>query len=223
MITGVCTIAAGTTSSALSAADVAGCRDNTLAHLLSGYVRFATAAAQPTPADAEAPTGTALNLDISLIIADGRTPTCFDDAPTTSTSAATRTFVTYYCAIPANTTRSWAGYSTIVPRPFSDVGTSAWHIPATGLPAGTTVTHRLCRYTPARSDAQIVPNWQHPRLYRIEYADPDRRLQPLPMPPLTNQNFLVIRAAYTCPADVVPDPLLGDFVDSNTLQHDPLP
>ncbi len=50
---------------------------------------------------------------------------------------------------------------------------------------------------------------------------------------LTNQNFLVIRAgndlgdgsgtAFTCPTDVPADPATGDFVNSNTLPHQPPP
>ncbi len=222
LIVGVCTVAAGTTTSALSAADIAGCKDNTVAHLLSGHVRFSTGSTQPTAIDSEQPTSKALNLDMLVAITDGRVASCFDDAPTTQVSAATRTFVSYYCAIPANATRSWAGYATILPQAFSDVIGSEWVIPAKSLPVGTTVTHRLCRYTPATSDTQIVPNWQHPYLYRIEYADAARK-QPLPMPPLVNQNFLVVLNANACPPDVPADPAKADFVNSNTLEHKPLP
>ena len=222
MITGVCTIAAGTTNALLTAEQVAGCRDNTLAHLLSGYVRFAAGAAAPTAAEAESPSGTARNLDVALTIAGGRVPTCFDDAPLTAAQAAGSTFVTYYCAIPADATRSWAGYSTIVPLAFPGVAGSTWSIPVSRPAAGTVFTHRLCRYTPATTDTQVVPNWQHPWKYRIEYADPDRQRQPLPMPPLTNQNFLVVPIAYGCPADGPADPAAGDLVNSNTLEHLPL-
>lgn len=222
LITGVCTVAAGTVSASLTAEQVAGCRDNTLAHLLSGYVRFSGGAAAPTAAEAESPSGTARNLDIALTIAGGRVPSCFDDAPLTSTEAAGRTFVTYYCAIPADATRSWAGYSTVVPLAFTNAPASAWRIPIGNPAAGTVFTHRLCRYTPATRDEQVVPNWQHPWKYRIEYADPDRQRQPLPMPPLTNQNFLVVPIVHGCPADGPADPAAGDLVNSNTLEHRPL-
>ena len=43
------------------------------------------------------------------------------------------------------------------------------------------------------------------------------------LPPLTNQNFLVILAGFNCPTDVPADPGKGDFVNSNTLVHKPLP
>jgi Tfp pilus assembly protein PilV len=222
-ITGVCILGTPVQTPALSAADVAGCRSNTLAHLLSGFVRFSTAARQPTAADAENPLSTARNLDIRLTLADSRTPVCVDDAPATATAAAVQTAVAYYCLIPANETRAWAGYSTIVPLPFSDVADSAWAIPATGLAPGTAITHRLCRYTPATSDSQVVPNSQHPFQYRVEFTDTSRQRIPLPMPQLTQQNFLVILSGYNCPADGPADPLRGDFVNSNTLVHNPLP
>ena len=50
--------------------------------------------------------------------------------------------------------------------------------------------------------------------------------------PLGDQNFLVIRAgnfsgtsgaAFTCPTDVAANPAGGDFVNSNTLPHQPPP
>lgn len=221
LIVGVCTVSAGTTTAALSATDIAGCKDNTVAHLLSGYVRF-SGATQPTAADAENPLGRARNLDIQLTITDGRTPTCFDDAPTTAAAAATQTFVSYFCLIPANATRSWAGFSTITPLAFTDAAGSDWSIPGKTPASELQATHRLCRYTPATNDAQGIPNPQHPQVYRIEYADPVRQLQPLPMPPLVNQNFLVTLIDSTCPADGPADPTKGDFVNSNTLAHRPV-
>ncbi len=223
MIQGICNVPSGLATASLTAANIAGCKDNGSAHPLSGYVRFATENTQPTAAVAEAPGSTARNLDIELTLTDGRTGTCFDDAPTTATAAATTTHVRYFCAIPANDTKTWDGYSTIVPQPFTEPVDSAWAIPAKSLPPKTTVTHQLCRYTPAASDAQAVANADHPYIYRTVYADPPRNRQPLAMPPLTNQNFLVILAGFNCPTDVPADPGKGDFVNSNTLVHKPLP
>lgn len=221
MITGVCDVATGSTTEGLSSADIAGCSDNTLAQLLSGYVRFSTRLAQPTAADAETPTSHALNLDIDLKLTSSghpAAPSCFDDAPTTTSASDLQVAVAYYCAIPANSTRSWSGYSTIVPRRFSDDSDSRWSIPTS---ADSSASHKLCRYTPALNDSTWVPNWLHPRLYRIEYADPGRERDPLPMPPLANQNFLVIRGEFNCPTDTPADPSIGDFVNSNTLMHRP--
>lgn len=224
LITGVCTVAAGMTTGALSSTDIASCRDNTLAHLLSGFVRFHTDNRQPTAADAENPNGRARNLDISLTLAGPpRATVCHDDAPATATAALLQNAVTYYCLIPANAERTWAGYSTIEPQPFVNAPETAWAIPVKGLPASVPVTHQLCRYTPATSDAQVVPNTQHPYQYRIEYTDGTRQRLALPMPPLVNQNFLVVLSTHTCPSDGPANPMTGDFVNSNTLLHRPLP
>jgi hypothetical protein len=224
LIVGVCTVSAGLSTADLTTLDIASCSDNTTAQLVSGFVRFATGLSQPT-ADAELPTSQARNLGMALTLTStghAADPTCFDDAPTTATAASLQVAVAYYCAIPANSTRSWSGYLTIEPLPFDDDGTSSWKIPTTVAPDGT---HRLCRYTPALSDTQWVPNWQHPHKYRIEYADPapGPQLQPLPMPPLPNQNFLVVLAEFACPSDTPADPATGDFVNSNTLAHLPWP
>jgi Tfp pilus assembly protein PilV len=222
-ITGVCTVAAGTTTADLNIADIADCRDNTLAQLLSGYVRFSTGLVQPTAAEAENPGSNAFNLVMALTLTSvghPAAPSCFDDSPTTAVASALQFAVAYYCAIPANGSRSWSGYLTVAPRAFVDFADSVWSIQAIGdVPA----THRLCRYTPASNDAVVVPNWHHPRLYRVEYADAPRNLLPLAMPPLVNQNFLVVRSEFDCPADVAADPGAGDFVNSNTLWHQPWP
>lgn len=222
-ITGLCTVAPETTAASLTSADIAACSGNTLAHLLSGSVRFATGPEQPSAADAENPTGRARNLDIVLTLGSSghpSAPSCFDDAPTSSTAAALQLAVNYYCAIPANATRSWSGHSTVVPAAFASDAGSAWHVVATPT---REATHRLCRYTPATDDSELVPNLDHPWLYRIEYADPTRKLQPLPMPNLTRQNFLVVDAGDACPTDAAADPAAGDFVNGNTLPHRPWP
>lgn len=223
-ITGVCTVAAGATTASLTTVDIAACRNNTLAHLLSGWVRFFTEARQATATDAENPLSRALNLNISLTLADNtRQPSCFDDAPATTTAALLQTAVSYFCLIPANEARTWAGYSTVAPLAFTDTPSVTWTVPVRNLPADTAITHRVCRYTPATSDAQVVPNWLHPHQYRIEYTDATRLRVALPMPPLVNQNFLIILDGYNCPTDGVADPLRNDFVNSNTLLHNPLP
>lgn len=223
MIQGLCSVAPGVSTAALSAAHIAGCKDNTQAHLISGYVRFSTGEAPPTAADAERPVSPPRNLDMDLALTGSRTATCFDDAPETATAAATMTAVSYFCAIAADATLTWEGYSTILPLPYLEPADSAWAIPTRTVPSGASITHRLCRYTPATSDAQVVPNKDHPWVYRTEYADPPRNRQPLRMGPLTNQNFLVILAAYDCPSDVPANPGAGDYVNSNTLLHRPLP
>jgi Tfp pilus assembly protein PilV len=223
-ITGVCEVPASLHTQDLTTVDVASCSDNTTAQLLSGFVRFHSADAQPTAADAEQPLGLARRLDVTLLLTSSghpQDPDCYDDAPESTSEAAGSTFVSYYCAVYSNPTRTWAGYSTIVALPFVDEPTSVWSIPTPQFPAGS--THQLCRYTPAASDTQVVPNWQHPKLYRVEYLDPATQQLPIQMPPLPNQNFLVVDAAFTCPTDVPADPAAGDYVNSNTLPHLPWP
>jgi Tfp pilus assembly protein PilV len=235
LIVGVCSVDPSSDTGDLSRTDVEGCTGTSLAHLLSGYVRFWASDVQPTAADVEAPPGPVRNLDISVLLTSTghpADPSCFDDAPQSSSEAFGRRFVRYYCAIPVNAdTKAWSGYATIVPRPFIDdidpitgdvaaAGPSSWSIPTYG---STDSSHLLCRYTPAVSDSEIVPNWQHPRVYRIEYADPVKRTSALPTPPLTNQNFLVILNGLLCPTDDPPDIAAGDFINSNTLLHRPWP
>jgi Tfp pilus assembly protein PilV len=220
MITGLCDVAG--TEFTLEA--IANCSHNTLAHLLSGNVRFALAGEQPDATEAQSPRGKQRRLDIHLFLTTPATwahpgpPICYDDAPEVSTLARTEWPVSYYCLIPANAQRVWSGFSVVVPLAFTDDPESAWSVPVPNAPVGT---HRQCRYTPATSDEQVVPNWQHPRHYRIEYYDPETGQQPIPMPPLPNQNFLIVKYPFTCPTDQEVNLATGNFVNSNTLEHWP--
>jgi hypothetical protein len=221
VIVGVCnTVTTG--QAELSAADVASCSDNANGLALSGYVRFATGATQPTAAQAENPTSSALNLaiDLALTSTGHATPShsCFAQAPTFAIT--TSTAVPYHCAVffQSGTVPRWSGMSTLVPLAFVDpVDDVAWII--AGDAADNSASHyRVCRYTPATSDAQTIPNQLHPRAYSDVTA----------LEPLTHQNFVVIRAgngvlAFDCPADVPANPAVGDLVNSNTLLHQPPP
>jgi Tfp pilus assembly protein PilV len=219
LIVGICD-SINTRQEDLTATDVENCSDNTTAQLLSGYVRFSTDLVQPTATDSENPSSTALNLSIGLALTSTGHPLpdrrCFDDAPTTRLAAESTTVVRYYCAVYSNPGRVWSGTSTVLPRAFNGEYL-AWTI--AGDAADTSATlYRVCRYTPATSDADAVPNQQHPRAYSNVTA----------LGPLTNQNFLVIRAGdstvpFQCPTDVAANPAAGDFVNSNTLTHQPPP
>ncbi len=221
VIVGVCnTVTTG--QAELTGADVSSCSNNTTGLPLSGFVRFATEAVQPTAANAENPLSTALNLAVALTLTSSNHPipdhACFADAP--ATALTTNTAVPYFCAIFFNTgsTLIWSGISTIVPLAFAEpVGELPWEI-ATDAADPTSTRYRVCRYTPATSDAEVVPNAEHPRNYSNVTI----------LEPLTNQNFLIIRAgdggvAFQCPTDVPADPAAGDFVNSNTLPHQPPP
>lgn len=253
MIVGLCDVDFSVTIETISAADVATCQGNALAHLLSGFIRFADEGPhdgrwnyqepfpEPTPQQAYRPTGETRNLDITLrLTSEGHPadPNCYYDSPSSDIFVKT-TGITYYCVIPANTQRVWAGFLTFRtgalrcrdPQGGCELGQpiekSAWSLPDSAArfaedPAR--YTHRLCRYTPVQSDANTVPNAKHPRRYSIEYRDPATRLSPIAAEPLINQNYLVIRRGpyagstetlFGCPGD-----LSGDFVDSSTrLQY----
>jgi hypothetical protein len=222
LIVGQCTVAAGTTTTQLAYWDLAWCSSNASMHLLAGAVRFSTGTTQPTASDAETPESPVRNLDIRLDLAGARSYQCFDDAPTTSVAAASQIAVRYYCAITANAARTWQGTAMVVPRPFTDIAGSSWRVQDNGLPTGTVVDHRLCRYTPATSESQWVSNDFHPRVYG--FTDAARLVpQTTPMGNLLEQNFLVVRATHTCPTDVPANIAARDFVNSNTLEHLPLP
>jgi Tfp pilus assembly protein PilV len=230
VIVGVCNMIT-TGQAELTAADVSSCSNNANGLPLSGFVRFSTGLTQPTAADAENPTSTALNLSVQLTLTStghaSPDHACYAGAPTSALT--TSTVVPYFCAVffLPNTVPLWSGISTLTPLAFAEpTGSLPWTI-ATDA-ADTSATHyRVCRYTPATSDAQPIPNQLHPRQYTDVKA----------LDTLTNQNFLVIRAgnatlpaepdaspvAFVCPADGPIDPSVGDLVNSNTLVHQPTP
>jgi Tfp pilus assembly protein PilV len=217
-IVGVCnTVTTG--QAELTGADISSCSNNASALLLSGFVRFATEAQQPTAADAENPASNALNLGVALTLVSSGHPTpnhvCFAAAPSSQSLALLSIEVPYYCIVFTNSSGLWSGRSNIVPLAFSEQPDSPWQIADDAADARAD-RYRVCRYTPATSQDQPVPNVAHPRTYI------DVRTT------LLNQNFLVIRAgdgtlAFTCPTDGPIDPATGNLVNSNTLVQQPPP
>lgn len=240
VIVGVCnSITTGQAS--LTAADVSACMNdsNRLRNglPLSGFVRFATddppnGATTHSAAVAENPPNTALNLSVVLTLSStGHTSQiCYADAPTSASPPSPPPppkEVPYFCAVffADGAPRIWSGISEVMPLPFQfdlPLGYVPWEL-ATNAADARASRFRICRYTPATSDGESIPNHQHPRNYINAKADE----------PLVNQNFLVIRAGngpdsgggavFTCPTDVAADPAHGDFVNSNTLVHQPAP
>lgn len=221
-IVGVCnTVATG--QAELTGADVSNCSSNASALLLSGFVRFATDNQQPTTADAESPSSFALNLNVGLTLISSGHPTpnhvCYAAAPPSEELSVQSIEVPYYCIVFTNSSGLWSGRSNIVPLAFSEQPDSPWLIADDAADARAD-RYRVCRYTLATSEAQVVPNLAHPRTY-VDVRTP-----------LLNQNFLVIRAgddvgsggqAFTCPTDGPIDPATGNLVNSNTLLHQPPP
>lgn len=161
--------------------------------LLAGTVRFATAADTVTIDDARAPVSTALDLDMALSLTSTGHPSppwvCLDDS-TPAPSA--RLGVRYWCVVqPAGAPPRWSGRLNVVP-----VG---WTLAASGAGA-----YRVCRYSADLDHDGRIGNAEHPASYSaVSQA-------------LTQQNFLVIRAAATCPVEATPAGL-----DASTAAHQP--
>jgi Tfp pilus assembly protein PilV len=214
LITGVCDFgpeSQGFTNDNIQPADVASCDNNTLAQLLTGFVRFwrDTGPSTLTAAQVEDPPGPALRIAMQLTLASSGHPFgsfCIDDANYDSTFSGQLLLGTYFCVIKSNSSGLWSGRTEIQPlRTHIGSGDVDWQITDT---AGSN-NYRVCRYTPASSDAQIVPNADHPR----NYVDVSGNL--------TNQNFVVIPSEKQCPTDGPANPAANDLINSNTLPHQP--
>ena len=193
-IIGKCMVPMGTLTSALTAADVESCRNNTIGYLLSGYVRFSSSA----PPDADHPSSTALPLDMVLRPRpqpNGTPPDpqpsyeCYDDAPPTAVT--TMSVVSYYCVVYPNTGTppSWSGRLLI---DGIALGGNHW---------------KVCRYSADYNGDGSISNAEHPLDYSLVATS------------LMQQNFLVIKASAYCPSNHLPDPSIGRFVDTSTVEH----
>jgi Tfp pilus assembly protein PilV len=222
VITGVCDFGfwgSGLTNDTITPSDVASCDDNTQAQLLSGFVRFWRTTSGPdlTAADVEDPPGPALRLRMRLTLTSTGHPAgsfCIDDANGSSTPLFNQTllFVSYFCVIQSNTPALWSGTTEVEAQDTDTVGGEIeWHISDTTGGPPDEPPFRICRYTPATSDADTVANRDHPR----NYADVSGNL--------TDQNFVAVPTEKHCPTDTAADPSTGDLINSNTLQHQPAP
>lgn len=215
LVIGVCNFNYDTSNDTITEAEIASCNNTITGQLLAGFVRFQRRTDGPdlVAADVEDPPGPALNLRMQINLSSSGHPPgtfCIDSANSDSVFGGNLPFVTYFCVIYSNSTGEWSGITTIEPR--SIFGSDLWEISddSSGGP-GADDRYRVCRYTPAASDAETVLNTDHPR----NYADVAGNL--------TNQNFVVISSRKQCPTDAAADPSAGDFVNSNTLQHQPAP
>lgn len=186
VITSICTI---TTTTTCIAGDYV---------LLAGFVDFALTATAPGPtgADAERPTSNAFPLAISVNQTAPSTGvvTCYQPTITPLT------YIPYACAVPVSPTAPhvWSGQSVLSGLTIASSAADA-----------TASSFRVCRYTPALSNATVVTALEHPLTYNAVETS------------LPSQNFLVIRAgdgttAFACPPDGS-DP----FINGNTLPHQP--
>ncbi|MGM9480389.1 type IV pilus modification PilV family protein [Roseateles sp. NT4] len=230
-ITGKCTIPAGTPVSALTAADVESCKNNTVGYLLSGSIRFS----RTNPASPTAPEAAAIPVGLSLVdgsyflprldaqgmpvmngggmVLDGFTatapagahlPDCFSGSPGGPAGAQ---FVNYHCIVyPPDTAASGS-------RP-----TWSGKLVLTGVSLGTTsAEYRVCRYSADynasggiyTADWKALENEEHPAVYARVAGS------------LTHQNFLVVRGDVGCPPAPAASPGAGVFADYSTLQLQP--
>jgi hypothetical protein len=216
LITGICDFGfqnTGFTNDNITPADVASCDNNTMAQLLSGFVRFWRDSSGPdlTAANAEDPLGPALRLRMELTLTSTGHPSgsfCIDDANYDTTFSGLLPLASYFCIIKSNPSGLWSGRTDITAQ-STRIGSNdvLWQITDS---AGSD-NYRVCRYTTATSDSQNVPNTAHPRNYLDVTGN------------LTDQNFFVIPSVKNCPTDGAANPAGGDFVNSNTLQHQPAP
>jgi Tfp pilus assembly protein PilV len=206
-VTSVCTFDQSFSNDTIEASDIQSCA-TVVGQLLTGFVRFERSISGPdlTAADVEDPIGPALNLRMHVDLSSSghpQSPVCFDDMTGTIAEEGSKAFATYYCVVYSNNSLLWSGISTI-----EALDGVAWNIDDNIFDSRA---HRVCRYTSATSDSQTVPNTDHPRNYSGVSGN------------LTNQNFVVISGLKHCPTDVPADPLSGDLINSNTLQHQPAP
>lgn len=180
--------------------------------LVTGFVRFATGVAGPTPALAENPTDPALAVSVSIVQtlpAAVTPPDCFwgpfPDPPAVATA------VEYFCVVRVlSPLFQWSGQSLVGGLTL-----------AGSVAEPSAAAFRVCRYTPYRNNDAVgvrqpppsgpaLLNSDHPLLYSFVSGS------------LLNQNFLVIRAGdgatpFDCPADDPGTPR----VNGNTWHHQP--
>ena len=184
----------------------------TTALLLAGYVRFATNGAQPTGAESESPPSPSLPVGV---VVDRTYPAVLTVACFARQQPGD---VRYFCAVPVtggvDEPPRWAGRSRVTGLEL-----------ASGLDDASAERLRVCRYTPYRDHRAVgsgtppMRNVDHPLDYGgSQPAEPANGVTT----PLTNQNFLVIRAgdgtqAFTCPDD---DPVTT-LIDGTTWHHQP--
>lgn len=242
VITGVC--APSIAMSALTAADVDSCKNNTFGYLLSGAVRFSNAS-PPNPSLPEANAIPMLNPSIiggtyslprlnaqgvpvtsgGSMVLDSFTATA---PPSVSVAAsgsqpaqlAPDCFQDAPSVTPS--TQPFVTYNCIVYPP--DTGASGsrptWSgkLILNGFATGTTASeYRVCRYSADYngSGGGFTPDWKG--LENEEHPAVYAKVAYS----LTRQNFLVVRGDLSCPTAPAVDPSTGVFADYSTIQLQP--
>lgn len=174
-------------------ADVAGCR----ARMSAGGAWLISGhirfdlSAAPSP---ERPRSPALPGGVTLTLHDDPNPTTLPRCASNATEAAAqgRDVISYHCLVPPRRRDGrWSGRSELS-GPMADLK-----------------RYRVCRYSADHDHDGRISNIEHPD----RYADVDS--------PLLQQNFLVVRAALSCPAGRGADPRQGHLLDTSTVPHQP--
>lgn len=223
LVTGRCSVDPTTATRVLTNAALVGC-DASTGNLLSGTVRFSLS----DPPSAAQAIDMPLPLAITLAPSAGTYPvapscaslalktvsytsagaTVVESVPVDATPAALGLpawidsgdrHVAYHCVVYPRADGRWSGRTTLTPMGWT-IGTGASDL-------------RVCRFSAdADGSGAIDANIEHP----ADYGNVSG--------PLTNQNFLVIRGAQTCPtgSSVRVEGGAGDvFVNLATVQHQP--
>lgn len=164
-------------------------------YLLSGYVRYSTV----TPPDPDLPSSAAMSFGLTLTVDVAAeyplTPTyqCFSRLPTATVGS-------YFCAVYPRTSTGDA-----VSRPINTWG---GRLDLSGIPLAT---YKICRYSADYDGSGTISNAEHPATYaKVTGA-------------LTRQNFLVIKAADSCPSGHGVDVSQGQFTNTATVLHQSAP
>lgn len=194
LLTGRCTaVAPATPTGGLSAANLGPC-DASVGLLLSGVVRFSSAAPPDAARGNDAPPAFTITLATS-----GSPPATSACSVETLTTPGGDRFTAYHCAVYPASGLTWSGRATLVP--------SGWTI-GTG-----TAERRVCRYTSDLDrNGAIDATIEHAAAYADVGAS------------LAQQNFLVVGGSVACPGGQPSRVTgnNGDvYVDLSTAQHQP--
>ena len=197
-----CQVAAASTTASLLPADVVGASCTVVSQPVAPFDAVNDPIYSLLAVDSEDPLWPALPLAMSLSLSSAghaSAPTCYTNSPVNSLIANVQIGVEYFCIVFPNAVVNWSGTTSVVGQSYADGGAAAW---SSGTSAGL---YRICRYTLAATDT--TQNIDHPRSYASVGGN------------LINQNFLVIAGTKICPTDVAANPAAGNFVNSNTLDH----
>ncbi|WP_284615252.1 prepilin-type N-terminal cleavage/methylation domain-containing protein [Aquabacterium humicola] len=201
-------IGTGTPTSSLTDTLVAGCP---LANAAIAPFAVTDAAYVLTAADSENPRWPVLPVEVRMgaggVLSTGQPWTCFSSAAsllkTAVATAPVQMSAEYFCVISGTGVTSWSGRSELRPVGYGGLSSPKWAI------GNAAYEYKVCRYT--QSTLPVTTNADHPLDYTSVVGN------------LINQNFLVISALKACPSDSAANPVTGDMVNSNTLQHQPTP